>query len=154
MSKDAIATPRIASGGLFVDDDRVVLVRKTYGCKWDLPGGYVEPGESPAQACEREIREELGLSRTAERLLVHDWAPNDHGDKILYVFGCGSLGEDETRIQLQADELDRWAWVPVSQLEDFVIPRLVRRITQAHKAFTDGNTRYLERGEPVLKAVR
>jgi site-specific DNA recombinase len=89
---DNFATPRLAAGALFVRDDKVLLVRKTYGHRWDIPGGYVDRGESPAAACEREIREELGLNRTVRRLLVHDWAPNDsEGDKVLYVFDCGEL---------------------------------------------------------------
>jgi ADP-ribose pyrophosphatase YjhB (NUDIX family) len=93
------ATPRIASGALFVDQGRILLVRKTYGNVWDIPGGYVDRGESPASACEREIREELGLHMRVKRLLVHDWAPNDaEGDKILYVFDCGKLGQDQSRM--------------------------------------------------------
>lgn len=72
---DSFATPRIAAGALFVDGDRVLLVRKTYGNKWDIPGGYVDRGESPAAACEREVREELGIERRPQRLLVNDWAP-------------------------------------------------------------------------------
>ncbi|WP_235921591.1 NUDIX hydrolase [Lentzea tibetensis] len=34
----------MAAGALFVDGDRVLLVRKTYGERWDLPGGYVDCG--------------------------------------------------------------------------------------------------------------
>jgi 8-oxo-dGTP pyrophosphatase MutT (NUDIX family) len=30
--------------------------------------GYVEPGETPGQACEREISEELGFNKTAHFL--------------------------------------------------------------------------------------
>jgi len=58
------ATPRMAAGALFVDGDRVLLVRKTYGNRWDIPGGYINRGgESLAEACRREVREELGLDR-------------------------------------------------------------------------------------------
>ena len=108
------ATPRIAAGALFVDGDRILLVHKTYGNGWDIPGGYAESGESPAAACQRELKEELGIHRDVQRLLVVDWAPHvNEGDKILYVFDCGELGADENRIQLAGDELDRWEWVPV-----------------------------------------
>ena len=94
------ATPRIAAGALFVDDDRVLLVHKTYGNGWDIPGGYVDVGESPAAACRRELLEELGIDRQPQRLLVVDWAPNDgEGDKILYVFDCG-----EARRRRDADQ--------------------------------------------------
>ena len=51
------ATPRIAAGALFVDDDRILLVHKTYGNGWDIPGGYAEVSESPAAACQRELKE-------------------------------------------------------------------------------------------------
>ena len=58
-----------------VDDDRLLLVRKTYGNQRDIPGGYVDVGESPAAACQRELREELGIDRQPQRLLVMEWAP-------------------------------------------------------------------------------
>jgi 8-oxo-dGTP diphosphatase len=145
------ATPRIAAGALFVDGDRILLVRKTYGNGWDIPGGYAEIGESPAAACQRELKEELGIHRDVRRLLVVDWAPlGGEGDKILYVFDCGELGADQNRIQLTNNELDRWEWVPVQQLTDYVIPRLARRLTSAHHAHSAATPTYLEHGEPAL----
>jgi 8-oxo-dGTP diphosphatase len=147
------ATPRLASGALFSDHDKIFLVRKTYGNHWDIPGGYVDRGESPASACEREIREELGLTRTARRLLVHDWAPSDaEGDKILYLFDCGELGEDEKRIRFDGVEIDYAEWVAVGDLNRYVIPRLVHRLTAAYQAYKSDVTIYLEYGQPrVLK---
>src|ERR1700689_5131769 len=116
-SSAVFATPRLASGALFVDDGNIFLVHKTYGNGWDIPGGYVDRGESPAAACEREIREELGLERTVARLLVVDWAPNDaEGDKMLYVFDCGELGEDQHRIHLNTAEIDKADWVPIGEV--------------------------------------
>jgi ADP-ribose pyrophosphatase len=49
----------------FADDDRVVLVRQyrhlQRGPSWELPGGGVQPGEDPAAAAQRELREEAGF---------------------------------------------------------------------------------------------
>ncbi len=40
------------------------------------PCGYVDVGESPAAACQRELREEeFGIDRQPQRLLVMEWAP-------------------------------------------------------------------------------
>jgi 8-oxo-dGTP diphosphatase len=145
------ATPRIAAGALFVHGDRILLVHKTYGNGWDIPGGYAETGESPAAACQRELKEELGIQREVRRLLIVDWAPHvREGDKILYIFDCGELGADENRIQLESDELDRWEWAPVDKLPDYVIPRLARRLTSAHHSYSAETPTYLEHGEPVL----
>jgi 8-oxo-dGTP pyrophosphatase MutT (NUDIX family) len=145
------ATPRIAAGALFVDGDRVLLVRKTYGNRWDIPGGYLDTGESPAAACRRELKEELGIEREAQRLLIVDWAPHvEEGDKLLYIFDCGDLSDDEQRIQLASDELDRWEWVSVSRLPEYVIPRLARRLASAYQAHLVGTPLYLEHGQPAL----
>jgi 8-oxo-dGTP pyrophosphatase MutT (NUDIX family) len=148
------ATPRVSAGALFTDGDRVFLVHKTYGNSWDIPGGYVDAGESPAAACRRELKEELGIDREAQRLLIVDWAPReDEGDKILYIFDCGQLGADEQRIQLGADELDRWQWVPAGQLPEYAIPRLARRLTSAYRADAAGTQLYLEHGQPVMTSA-
>ena len=142
---EKFATPRVAAGALFVDAARVLLVRKTYGNRWDIPGGYVDRGESPANACSREIREEIGLERRPTRLLVQDWAPSDtEGDKILYVFSCGPLGSDEHAIQVDGHELDAWEWVPVGQIGEYVIPWLTRCLSRAFEAHENGTTLYLE----------
>jgi len=42
-------------------DDRVLCVRKASSPRFQLPGGKVEPGETPLQAAVREVSEEVGL---------------------------------------------------------------------------------------------
>lgn len=83
-----MARPRMAAGALFFDEaDRVLLVEPSNKDYLDVPGGYVEEGESPRQACVREVQEELGIAPHIGRLLVVDWAPNPgEGDKVLYLF--------------------------------------------------------------------
>ena len=57
----AALVERDAEGG----SAEVFLARRAPGYRdaglWELPGGKVEPGESPARALLREIREELGV---------------------------------------------------------------------------------------------
>lgn len=92
-----MAHPRVAAGALFFDQaGRVLMVEPSYKDYWDIPGGYVETGESPLQAAAREVREELGITPRLGRLLAVDWAPNrSEGDKILYLFE-GSLPRPRT----------------------------------------------------------
>lgn len=145
-----MATPRVAAGALFVNDaGAVLMLRPTYKDYGDIPGGYVEPGESPRAACVREVREELGIEPPIGRLLVVDWAPNDsEGDKMLFIFDGGTISPDLLgRIQLQADEVGDFGYCPADQLSEATIPRLVRRLSAALSARADGSTRYLEHGE-------
>jgi ADP-ribose pyrophosphatase YjhB (NUDIX family) len=140
----------MAAGALFFDEgDRVLLVEPSYKDYRDIPGGYVEEGESPRQACVREVREELGIEPRIGRLLVIDWAPNPgEGDKVLYLFDGGRLSaEDRQRIVLQADEIRGYGFHRVDQVPELTIPRLARRITAGVQARTDGLTAYLEHGE-------
>jgi ADP-ribose pyrophosphatase YjhB (NUDIX family) len=46
---------------LDAENHKVLLIRRTDNGKWALPGGHFEPGESVAEACEREVWEETGL---------------------------------------------------------------------------------------------
>lgn len=141
---ESFATPRVAAGALFIDDEgRVLLVHPTYKDTWDIPGGYVERGESPAAACRRELSEELGLDRQPRRLLSVDWAPSDgEGDKLLFLFDCGYLTPE--LITLDGQELDRWEWVEPAQLDEYVLARIARRI----RSTLTGASCYLEHGTP------
>src|ERR671913_421227 len=56
----------IAQGLLRNPLGKVLLCELSYKREWDLPGGVVDPGESPAACVEREIQEELGLEVAAD----------------------------------------------------------------------------------------
>ncbi|MER6088583.1 NUDIX hydrolase [Streptomyces bluensis] len=149
-----MARPRMAAGALFFDDaGRVLLVEPSYKDYHDIPGGYVDRGESPLQACVREIREELGIAPRIGRLLVVDWAPNPgEGDKVLYLFDGGLLStEDRQQIEVQADELRSYGFHHADLLPELTIPRLARRIAAGIQARANGQTAYLEHGYPPGK---
>ncbi|TDC32897.1 NUDIX hydrolase [Micromonospora sp. KC213] len=147
-----MATPRVAAGALFFDNEgRVLLVRPSYKDHWDIPGGYVEPGESPRAACAREVQEELGLAATLGPMLVVDWAPAEHeGDKLLFIFDGGSLGAKQERdIRFADGELTEWRYVRAESLEQHGPPRLARRIRTAIAARSNGVSAYAEHGSAI-----
>jgi 8-oxo-dGTP pyrophosphatase MutT (NUDIX family) len=73
---------RIGAAAIVLDGDgRVLLVRHTYGrLNWELPGGASELGETIVETALRELREETGLSATAERMtgLYYDPENDSH----------------------------------------------------------------------------
>lgn len=148
-----MATPRVAAGALFFDDEgRVLLVRPSYKNHWDIPGGYVEPGESPRAACAREVEEELGLTPALGPMLVVDWAPAEHeGDKLLFIFDGGSLtAEQESKIRFADGELAECRYVTAEALGQYGPPRLARRIRTAIVARSDGGSTYAEHGSAII----
>jgi ADP-ribose pyrophosphatase YjhB (NUDIX family) len=64
--------PKIVAITIPVRDDRVLLTRRAihpaHGL-WTFPGGYVDWGESVADAARREMREEVGLDLAPEGLV-------------------------------------------------------------------------------------
>ena len=57
------------SAAIFDERGRLLLTRRADNDQWCLPGGGMEPGESAAEACEREVLEETGLSVRVKRLV-------------------------------------------------------------------------------------
>ncbi|GGU77487.1 NUDIX domain-containing protein [Lentzea flava] len=135
-----------AAGALFFDEaGRILLVEPTYKPRWEIPGGVVEHGETPTEACRREVEEELGLQREPGRLLVVDWAPHNNDDRILFVFDGGMI-TNPREIRLQAAELKSYEFVTPERAVERLIPRLARRVAEALRARESGEIRYLEHG--------
>ncbi|MGH3868902.1 MAG: NUDIX domain-containing protein [Pseudonocardiaceae bacterium] len=156
MADDPLDRSRssVAAGVLFFDDvGRILLVQPTYKDHWDIPGGYVEMGETPAQAAAREVREELGIEAAVRPLLIADWAPHpDEGDKLLLVFDGGTLATEHIdAIRLQADELASYAFRDPADAATLLISRLGRRVAAAIDAHQAGRTTYLEYCVPHVR---
>lgn len=114
----------VAAGALFTDTHgRIMLVHPTYKDYWDIPGGYVEPGETPYQACVREVAEELGIRPAIGPLLAVDWAPGlGDGDKVLFIFDGGQLTDSQhAAIQLQDNELSEYAYLDLDAIAERTI---------------------------------
>ncbi len=152
-----MARPYAAAGALFFDDDgRVLLVEPSYKPGWDIPGGFVEPGESPYAACVREVEEELGITPPIGDLLAVDWAPRPkdgwlEGEMLLFVFDGGLLPASwRERIQLDMNELVNFAFVPVAEVGGLLPPLHARRVSAAAGLrCTSRRAGYLEYGDEI-----
>jgi ADP-ribose pyrophosphatase YjhB (NUDIX family) len=119
VGDDGYATPKIdVRGGVF-DQDKVLLVRERSDGKWTLPGGWVDIGDGPSFAVEREIREESGYLAKAVKLAAlfdknnpaHGHPPGIHHIYKLF-FLCEITGGTPTT----SNETDGVDFFPVSSL--------------------------------------
>ncbi|HZX39044.1 MAG TPA: (deoxy)nucleoside triphosphate pyrophosphohydrolase [Streptomyces sp.] len=67
----------VVAGAVF-DRGRLLAARRSapeeLAGRWELPGGKLEPGESPEQALVRELREELGVETEPLARIPGEWA--------------------------------------------------------------------------------
>lgn len=61
---------RVGCSAVIFDEarEKVLLTQRADNGRWCLPGGQMESGESAAEACEREVWEETGLTVRVKRL--------------------------------------------------------------------------------------
>jgi 8-oxo-dGTP pyrophosphatase MutT (NUDIX family) len=57
------------SAAIFDEHGRVLLTKRQDNGQWCLPSGGMDSGESAAEACEREVLEETGLSVRMKRFV-------------------------------------------------------------------------------------
>ena len=152
-------TPRVAAGVLFTDDqDRILMVVPTYKDYYDIPGGYVEHGETPYQAAQREVHEELGIKPPIGRLLVADWwqesPENENGPKLLLIFDGDCLSsQNEQAILVEQDEIAEFKYCDPTELDNVTIPRLANRLRESMSARQNSSVQYLENGVAVLRSA-
>ena len=72
------ATPKVDVRGVIFQNDQILLVKELADGGWTLPGGWVDVGEPPSLAVEREVWEKLGYKVRAEKLLAL-YDRNQHG---------------------------------------------------------------------------
>ena len=145
----------IGAAGVMLRDGhgRILLLKPTYKRVWHLPGGIMEPNESPREAACREVHEETSLEVTVGLLLAVDFktCTADRPAGIQFVFDGGALSAEQTgRISIAAEEVSEFGFFPASEAVTLVGPGgPSARMVNALKALENMTTVYLEDGEPA-----
>jgi ADP-ribose pyrophosphatase YjhB (NUDIX family) len=117
--------PKVAAAVLVIRETRVLLVRRVnepFRGLWTLPAGFVNGGEDPAEAAERECMEETGLAvRVTNVFDIVSGREHPRGADFVIVYLADVLGGD-----LKADDdADAVEWFGRESL-----PPLAFRATQ------------------------
>lgn len=114
MKTVQVAAGIIQKGG---DEGEVLAAQRGYGSMeglWEFPGGKVETGETPAEACVRELREELNIRVTDLQdfyTLEYDY-PDFH--LSMKCFFCRM--EDSETEPRKSDRQRELRWIPRESL--------------------------------------
>lgn len=108
----------VVVAGMIIKNDRLLVAQrpadKHMAGKWEFPGGKIERGETPEQALERELYEELGIRTRAGRIyhaVAHSYPEKDI---LLLFYRCELLyGEPEA-----IEEADV-RWIEEGELSSF-----------------------------------
>jgi 8-oxo-dGTP diphosphatase len=144
------AIPASAGALIFDRAGRLLILKPTYKSGWTIPGGVMEAdGETPWDACRREVREECGLEVSAGRLACVDFRrprPGRPGG-MRFLFDCGEADDGSLDgVVLQPEEISEHRLVELPKALDLLRGPVRRRVDAATRA---ASFVYLEDGHPV-----
>ncbi len=112
--------PAVAMTVALDDEDRVLMLWRhrfiVDRWTWELPGGYVDPGEEPAATAVRELREEAGCVAASVTLLTRFQPLVGTADFENFVYLAEDLAESGDDVDI--NEAERVEWVPLSSVAD------------------------------------
>ena len=141
----------VSAGALIFDQaGRLLILKPTYKTGWTIPGGVMEAdGETPWDACRREVREECGIEVRGGRLACVDFRPGrpGHPGGVRFLFDCGPADDAAlAAIAVQPEEIAEYRLVPLPAALVLLRPPIRRRVrvgTRRRRCV------YLENGRPV-----
>jgi len=109
---------------IICEQDRHVLLVRKPRCRWTLPGGKVEPGETKLEAATRELAEETGLGVDGMMYLME----LDSGSTRHHVFEASVVNLDEVR---PLNEITDYLWHPLDAVHNLNTSDATLRIVKA-----------------------
>lgn len=134
--RDEQEVPTAAHVILYTPKHEVLVMRRTgadYWGHWGLPGGGIDPGESPLVGLLRELREEIGVDLKSIPTAVSRLNEGPvMGGSQAYSLGCHQF------IPILNDEHDHYAWARPDGLPTPMHPnarRMIRHFYQHFRGF-------------------
>ena len=126
--EDLVIRQRVTAA-IIEEDGRVFMARRGPGRhlsgKWEVPGGKVESGETPEQALERELAEELGIAcEVGEFLCAAVFEGTEPGLELLAYRVRRGPGQIELREHVEA------RWVTPGDLVGMDLPESDRLVVE------------------------
>ncbi len=137
MEQPGYATPKVDVRAAVVRDNKLLLVKEISDGKWAMPGGWMDVGDMPAEAAEREAKEESGFIVKAKKLIGAFDANRSgrpleffHAVKLIYL--CDLLGgkaspSDETS-DVQFFALDKIPELSINRTNAKHIREIIRHL--------------------------
>ena len=129
---------RPGASALIFDEarERILMTQREDNSRWCLPGGGMDPGESAAETCVREVLEETGLEVRVTKLVGIYTTPDlliefPDGNKIQPV--AFSFEAEITGGELGlSDETIAFGWYTVAEIE--AMDTMEHHVTRIHDA--------------------
>mgnify|MGYP001576033307 CR=1 FL=1 len=103
------------AGCVIIRDNKILLLHRIKTDWFELPGGQVEAGETPAIAAQRELKEELSCDVSlGEKIGAKNFVEN--GQTMEYQWFRASIPEDQMPIIGEPEKFDRFEWISIYEL--------------------------------------
>lgn len=115
------------AGLVAIKGDSVLLVQQyrllINAPSWEIPGGRVDEGESPAVAAARECLEETGVRCFNPKPLVFIQPGLDTVENPTHIFYTNEIASELEPDQVHANEVEKWEWFPIDRCIEMIFRR-------------------------------
>ena len=141
-STHSLPAPTLGVGGIvFNNKKQILLIQRNQAPAmgfWSIPGGKLEAGESLAEACQREIKEETGLN-TDVKHIVAVVERRVEGFHYVIIDYLALLVDEENSQPIAQSDVSEARWVSLEHLGDYdLVAGLAEIIWRTYNAY-NGN---------------